>query len=71
MKAPEIKAQFTELAKRELADKGYVTLVGLGRLELRDRAARTAINPRTKEPVSVPARRVLGVRTSPTYNKEL
>jgi DNA-binding protein HU-beta len=67
MKPVEIKNLFAELAKSELQSKGYITIVGLGRLELRDRAARTAINPRTKESVQVPARKVLGIRTSPSF----
>lgn len=35
-----------------------VTLVGFGTFEVRDRAAKVAMNPVTKEPVNVPARKV-------------
>lgn len=35
-----------------------VTLVGFGTFEVKDRAAKVASNPLTKEPVNVPARKV-------------
>lgn len=35
-----------------------VTLVGFGTFEVRDRAAKVAMNPVTKAPVDVPARKV-------------
>ncbi len=35
-----------------------VQLVGFGSFEVRERSARTAINPRTKEPVELPASKV-------------
>ncbi|WP_294408298.1 HU family DNA-binding protein [uncultured Ruminococcus sp.] len=35
-----------------------VTLIGFGTFEVRDRAAKVAMNPVTKEPVEVPARKV-------------
>lgn len=43
----------------EALSKGdKVTLVGFGTFEVRDRAAKVAMNPVTKEPVDVPARKV-------------
>ena len=35
-----------------------ISLVGFGTFEVRDRAAKEAINPITKEPVHVPAKKV-------------
>ncbi|WP_124098373.1 HU family DNA-binding protein [Ruminococcus sp. Marseille-P6503] len=35
-----------------------ISLVGFGTFEVRDRAAKEAINPLTKEPVHVPAKKV-------------
>jgi DNA-binding protein HU-beta len=32
-----------------------ISLVGFGTFEVRDRAARTGINPATKEPIEIPA----------------
>lgn len=35
-----------------------ISLVGFGTFEVKERAAKTAINPRTKESISVPAKKV-------------
>lgn len=39
-----------------------VQLSGLGSFEVRDRAARTATNPRTKAKIAVPASKAVGFR---------
>ena len=39
-----------------------VTLVGFGTFEVRDRAAKVAMNPVTKAPVDVPARKVPAIK---------
>ena len=41
----------------ELADGGEVTITGFGRFSVTERAARQARNPRTGEPIDVPAGR--------------
>lgn len=38
-----------------LASGDRVSLVGFGTFEVKDRAARRGINPRTKEPMQIPA----------------
>ena len=48
---------FNEIAAR-LADGGRVELRGFGAFSTRERDARTGRNPRTGEPVEVPAKRV-------------
>lgn len=48
---------FEEIAKR-LAEGGRVELRGFGAFSTREREARTGRNPRTGEPVDVPAKRV-------------
>lgn len=35
-----------------------ISLVGFGSFEVKERAARNAINPMTKEPISIPAKKV-------------
>lgn len=35
-----------------------VQLVGFGTFEVRDRAARTGVNPQTKQPIQIPATKV-------------
>ena len=44
---------FTESVGSSLKDKENVTLVGFGTWEVRERAARKPINPRTKEPLGI------------------
>lgn len=46
----------------EKGDK--VTLVGFGTFEVRDRAAKDSINPLTKEPIHVPAKKVPAFKAS-------
>ena len=48
---------FEEIASR-LAEGGRVELRGFGAFSTRERQARTGRNPRTGEPVEVPAKRV-------------
>lgn len=47
-----------DVATRELATGGEVPLPGLGRLKVKERAARTGRNPRTGEALAIPASRV-------------
>jgi DNA-binding protein HU-beta len=48
-----IEATFTAITD-ELAGGGKVQLVGFGSFEVRDRAARTGRNPKTKETIQIP-----------------
>jgi len=47
------------LARKELKTKGEFVLPNLGALKVRARKARMARNPRTGEPVRVPAKKVV------------
>ena len=49
---------FTDTVAEELAKGGKVQLVGFGTFEVRDRAAKKSINPATKQPIEVPAKKV-------------
>ncbi len=44
--------------KGALADGDKVTLVGFGTFSVKERSARTGINPLTKAPMSIPATKV-------------
>ena len=44
--------------KDALADGDKVALVGLGTFSIKERAARTGLNPRTKETIEIPAAKV-------------
>lgn len=49
---------FTGAVEGELKKGGKVQLVGFGTFEVRERAARTCINPQTKAEIKVPASKV-------------
>ena len=46
---------FTDVVAEELKKDGKVQLVGFGTFEARTRNARTGKNPRTNEPIKIPA----------------
>ena len=46
---------FVETVVAELAQRNKVQIVGFGTFEARERAARTGINPLTKEPIDIEA----------------
>ena len=43
----------------ELKNDGRVVLVGFGTFSVNERSARKGINPRTKEPIDIPAKKVV------------
>lgn len=47
-----------------LAEGGDVTLPGLGKLYVKDRAARTGINPKTGEPIQIAASKTPGFKAA-------
>ncbi len=51
-------AAVIETVTETLAKGESIQLVGFGTFEVRERAARTGINPRTKEKISIPATKV-------------
>ena len=53
--AEKLVKAFTDVVAEELVKGGKVQVVGFGTFEVRERAARTGINPRTKETVKIPA----------------
>ena len=46
---------FIDAVTKELKKGGKVQLVGFGTFEVADRAARSGVNPLTKEPMNIPA----------------
>ena len=47
-----------------LKDGGRVDITGFGKFEVKTRAARTGINPQTKETISIPETKVPGFKAS-------
>jgi len=58
-----------ELIADEIVKEGAVALHGVGTFKVKQRAARTAHNPRTGQKISVPARRVVGFRPASSLVK--
>ena len=48
-----------ESISEELKSDGRVVLVGFGTFSVAERSARKGINPRTKEPIDIPAKKVV------------
>ncbi|HTN68364.1 MAG TPA: HU family DNA-binding protein [Dysgonamonadaceae bacterium] len=48
-----------ETIGEELKNDGRVVLVGFGSFSVTERKARKGINPRTKEPIDIPAKKVV------------
>ena len=48
---------FAETVGEALKEGDKVQLIGFGSFEVKNRAARTGVNPQTKEPVEIPASR--------------
>ncbi len=48
-----------ESISEELKNDGRVVLVGFGTFSVNERSARKGINPRTKEPIDIPAKKVV------------
>ena len=55
---------FLDVVMDALKKGEKVTLVGFGTLSVAERAARTGINPATKETIEIPARKVVKFKPS-------
>ena len=56
--AEKALAAVTDSITEALAAGEKISLVGFGTFSVKDRAAKTSINPRTKEKIEVPAKKV-------------
>ncbi len=70
-KAREYYAALCAAMAKELAAGGDVPLQGIGRLVVKERAARQGRNPRTGEVVTIPACKVVTLRTSKELKEAL
>ena len=62
---------FTAAITGALADGDKVTLVGFGTFSVGTRAARTGRNPRTNEPIEIPASKVARFKASKNLKEAL
>ena len=49
---------FIQIVEDELSEGGNVRLVGFGSFVVKERAARKGVDPRTKKPIDIPAKKV-------------
>ena len=56
--AQKVIDAFVEVVSDALAKGEKVRLVGFGSFVVKERAARKGVNPRTKEPINIPAKKV-------------
>lgn len=64
-----VEATFEEIRKAAMEEGETVSIPGVGTFRAVERAARTARNPRTGEPVQVPARKALVFKASSKLRK--
>lgn len=50
---------FIESVSEELKRGGKIALVGFGTYSITEKAARKGINPKTKQPINIPAKKVV------------
>ncbi|MDR1938699.1 MAG: HU family DNA-binding protein [Tannerellaceae bacterium] len=50
---------FAETVSSELKKGGKVAILGFGAFSVSEKAARNGVNPKTKEPISIPARKAV------------
>jgi DNA-binding protein HU-beta len=58
---------FLSSVSKELAKGGKVTLVGHGTYQVVQKSARTGINPRTKAPIKIPAKKVVKFKPASVF----
>ncbi|MDR0549447.1 MAG: HU family DNA-binding protein [Deltaproteobacteria bacterium] len=60
-----------EVLSQEIAENGSQTLYGLGTFSKVTRAARSGVNPRTKEIINIPATNTVKFKCAPCLKKRL
>ena len=60
---------FVETVTDELKEGGKVALLGFGTFSVTEKAARKGINPLTKQPIDIPARKSVKFKAGTEVNK--
>ena len=63
--------RFESAFKEITVESGGVNLVGFIKSEVKDKPAHESKNPRTKEKITVPAKKVIKVKATPSFTKML
>jgi len=61
---------FVEVVKEALKSGDAVRIVGFGTFKIQERKARRGINPKTRKPIQISARKVPVFRPSPRFRDE-
>lgn len=69
--AKECLERLGDIMAAELLGGGEVPLPSVGKLVIKQRAARQGRNPKTGEPLDIPAKKVLGVSMSKDFEVSL
>ena len=69
--AKEYLERLGDIMAAELLGGGEVPLPSVGKLVIKQRAARQGRNPKTGEPLDIPAKKVLGVSMSKDFEVSL
>ncbi|ENE5752064.1 HU family DNA-binding protein [Salmonella enterica] len=70
-KVTAILNELADIYVADLVETGETTLHGLGKLKVVERAARQGRNPKTNEPIAIPAAKVLKFQTTKTLKEGL
>lgn len=62
---------FLENVQESLAKGDNVQLVGFGTFQVKERAARVGRNPRTKEPINIPASKVPAFKPGKEFKESI
>ena len=63
--------RFESAFKEITVESGGINLVGFIKSEVKDKPAHESKNPRTKEKITVPAKKVIKVKANPSFAKML
>jgi DNA-binding protein HU-beta len=69
--ADEIISAFLEVVTEAVAHGEKVTLVGFGSFERRERSEREGRNPKTNEPITIPATKVPGFSPGKQFREKV
>jgi DNA-binding protein HU-beta len=69
--ADEIISAFLEVVIEAVANGEKITLVGFGSFERRERSEREGRNPKTNEPMTIPATRVPGFSAGKQFKEKV
>ena len=69
--ADTIYKKFVSIINDKLVSGESVELQGIGTLKIVERARRTGMNPKTKEAISIPAKKAIKFKTCATIDRKL